>query len=1365
MSHSDATAESLTAYLPIDRTHALLRGQELPDRAEGAVLFADISGFTPLGEALVQDLGRLRGAEELTRQLNLVYGGLIAAVHAYQGSVIGFSGDAITCWFSHDLVLDGQRERDGRAGLRALSAAAAMQAAMQQFVATPTPSGATVTLAVKTAVVAGPVRRYAVGAPEHGLVDVLAGGTLDEVANAEQLAGAGEIIVSPALLNQVGQDILAIRTWRSDVASGRHYAVVEPLAMPVAPAPWPEMPEDGPEDAVVRAWLLPPVYERLRSGHGQFLAELRPATALFLSFTGIDHDADDDAGAKLDAVIRWVQDVLARYEGVLIQVTLGDKGSYLYAAFGAPQAHDDDPARGVGAAMDLAGMPQHLNFIREVRIGVTSGRMRTGAYGSPERRTYGVLGNKTNLAARLMTAAQPGQILCEEDLGRSASGHWTFRPLPPVRVKGKAEPVHVCEPIGRADRSQGTYEGHATLVGRQAELARLSSLLDTVAAGQHRLLIIAGEPGIGKSRLALELEHLGGERTMAVLHGAGQSIEQYTSYRAWRDVFQHFFAIEPSGSPQEAMAQVRRHMVELAPSQLEWLPLLDDVLGQGWEDTELTAALTPELRRQILFNLVRTLLQARAARTPLVVVLEDGQWLDQLSWSLVSSIAGDARLAGAALLLVLVTRPASESDSFAQHLAALRALPGIELMALNTLTAEETVALAAAHLGVPENGLPLAVEQLVRQAAHGNPFFAGELVFTLRDHGLVRVEPDPDRTGERLPNRCLVTGDLTRFAETLPDTVQGLVLARIDRLPAERQLALKVAAVIGRTFGYGPVSYLMASLSREIAAALREHLDALTRADLTGVETPEPDLSYVFNHIITQEVAYQTLLFAQRQQLHRRAAAWYETTFGDEAQPGAQARLAPFYPLLVYHYRQAEEPASERRYARLAGEHAARQFANADAAMYLSRALELAPTDAVAERYELLLARERVYDVQADRVRQQQDLAELEGLAALLDDAAAQAEVALRKARCFEYLGDFAQAFASVDQGLRFAPPDALEVVALKIMGAGLYHRQGRYREALEWCQDALSAPGLPSIHHLRAHAQSLAGLILTYMGQLGDALESLQLALRQYVQLEELPGQFDTSSNLGLSLFTRAGPGDWTQAYAYLRQAQSLAERMGDSERLARVNNNLGWLAYCLGDSARAIEHYDFSLQVWIASGGKVMSAIVRTNLGAAELARGDTETALALLRKAEVVLEDAGAVGQLAETRRYLAQARLAAGDLLAAQEAAQSALALSRAAEAPLEEAVAWRVLGQIAFANGKLADAISALETSRALLADQGNRYELAQTLTSLGEVLAAANRREEAAADLAAAVEVFAELDTSRDLALATRILASTTHSP
>ena len=161
---------------------------------------------------------------------------------------------------------------------------------------------------------------------------------------------------------------------------------------------------------MVRSWLLPAVYHQLASRQVGYWAELRPAVPIFIRFTGIDYDGDDDAGQKLDAYIRWVQAVLAESEGVLLEVTIGDKGSYLYAAYGIPMAHEDDPARVVAAALRLRDVPLELSFIRDIQIGITTGQVRAGAYGADSRRTFGMQGNEINMAARLMSKASPGQI-------------------------------------------------------------------------------------------------------------------------------------------------------------------------------------------------------------------------------------------------------------------------------------------------------------------------------------------------------------------------------------------------------------------------------------------------------------------------------------------------------------------------------------------------------------------------------------------------------------------------------------------------------------------------------------------------------------------------------------------------------------------------------------------------------------------------------------------------------------------------------------------------------------------------------------------------------------------------------------------
>ncbi|HEY4688241.1 MAG TPA: adenylate/guanylate cyclase domain-containing protein, partial [Anaerolineae bacterium] len=447
--------EPLSAYLPLDRQRALVTGEPLPDRSTGAVLFADISGFTPLTAALEQELGARRGAEEVTGQLNRVFSAVIEQVDKFGGSVVNFSGDAITCWFDEKdeassltpalaLRASAGASVPHPSSLRATACALAMQTAMRPFATVRTPAGTPIELAIKVSAVAGTVRRFLVGDPNIHQMEVLAGRVLDKLGVVDYLVRKGEVLVAADVASHLAAR-LTVAEWREDEQTRERYAVVTALEGPVPQAAWPVQRLD---DEIARPWLLPPVYERLHSGQGQFLSELRPAAALFLEFSGIDYDDDDAAGEKLDAFICWVQNVIARYEGFLLQLSIGEKGSYLYASFGAPIAHEDDAERAIAAALDLITLPARLGFIRNVRIGLSRGQMRTGAYGGPTRRTYGVMGSEANIACRLMQNARPRTILASERI-LAGQPEFDLEAAGRMPLKGVAEPVPVSYVRGR----------------------------------------------------------------------------------------------------------------------------------------------------------------------------------------------------------------------------------------------------------------------------------------------------------------------------------------------------------------------------------------------------------------------------------------------------------------------------------------------------------------------------------------------------------------------------------------------------------------------------------------------------------------------------------------------------------------------------------------------------------------------------------------------------------------------------------------------------------------------------------------------------------------------------------------------------
>ncbi len=470
------------AYIPNDRLAALAAGRNLQNRAQGAVLFADISGFTPLTNLLAETFGPRRGAEEATFWLNNIYTVLIDQIHAWGGSVVSFSGDGIMCWFERMPALDSPNET-----LRALACAVSLRSGMAQFVNVKIAPGISMSASIKTAIGAGWVRRFVVGDPSVQLIDVIAGSIVDRVGQAERAAHHGDILMDEATAAQSADDIIVAGRRSGD---GQQFVLVTGLSKAgqdkIAAYPSPDLeiflPKFRLPDEQVRAWLLPTVYTQLQAGQERFLAELRPAVAMFVRFTGLDYDHDPNSGEILDAYIRWVQQVLVQCHGSLIQLTTGDKGSYLYGAFGAPVMHDDDSEHAVAAALLLLAPPTNLLFRPAPQIGIMRGPMRVGAYGSDSRRTYGVQGAAVNLAARLMMSAEPGQIVVGEMIAEAVQAAYHVEDLGTILVKGRPEPLRHYAVVRRLPEwSKQDHADSGPLLGRDQEVAELQALIGACA--------------------------------------------------------------------------------------------------------------------------------------------------------------------------------------------------------------------------------------------------------------------------------------------------------------------------------------------------------------------------------------------------------------------------------------------------------------------------------------------------------------------------------------------------------------------------------------------------------------------------------------------------------------------------------------------------------------------------------------------------------------------------------------------------------------------------------------------------------------------------------------------------------------------
>jgi predicted ATPase/class 3 adenylate cyclase len=1219
---------TLAAYIPPGLIRATLRDPSpavpagpLAERFPAAVLFADVSGFTPLTEALAQKGSE--GPEELTRLLNNYFSRMISLIESEGGEVVKFSGDALT------VIFPATDEPLSVAVRRARQAAEAMQAAMTEFSTLRTSAGA-VALGMKIGLGAGEILSARVGGLHDRWEYVIAGDPLRQVAQAEHHAQRGQIVLSPEAAALVAPGPVAPR----------------PLAHPN----WAALPDAAQVESVLRIYVPRVVITWLKESLQAWLAVLRPMSVLFVGVDGIDYTRPE-AVERLNGFLRGAQEVLQHYEGSINKLAVDDKGTILLALLGAPPyGHENDPERALRAAMELRARAEAQGL--QLAVGVTTGRVFAGPVGSETRREYTVMGDPVNLAARLMVIAGKGQIRCDFETYRSARGKLAFDLLPPVRVKGKAGLIRIYSPTGAAGRGRADEIGQI-LVGRKAELARLEAALDKIQSGRSHLLLVEGEAGIGKSRLVEELVRMMRERGVVGLLGMGRSIERQTPYRAWREVFTSFFDLDDVDDPAERRQRVEWRIRDVAPDLAERVPLLNDVLNLDFPENALTASLDTHLRHESLVSLLLALLRAWMAERPLVVVLEDAHWLDTLSWDLALQAARAFGLARVPLLLAVVMRPLDEEAVRPPQPQLLADLPETDHLRLGALAPEETVALAAARLGVSAPDLPEPIAELIRTRADGNPFFAEELVFFLRDRGLVTVAAEDEQT------RCAISGDLAQAAQSLPDTIQGLVLSRIDRLPPDEQLTLKVAAVIGRTFVFSILRHTLGAQMEVSDRLLKAHLDDLSKLDLTPLEAPEPELTYIFKHIITQEAAYETLLFAQRRQLHRTVAEWYERSLREDIEHSI-GELA--LPLLVYHWHQAEDRERERHYAALAGRWAAEQFANIEAAGYFTRALELTPADAVDARYDLLLAREAVNDLRGERPAQAEDLSALTAIVQALDDPRRGAETALRQANYAEVISDYPTALDAARRGVALAKEAqavSLEAQAHTLWGQVLW-RQGNYDAARAPLEHALVLARATQDRRAEARGLYYLGDVYLYQGNHAAAQAEYQRALEVYRAENHRQGEADSLNNLGM---IQNELGDLTGARDYYEQVLGIYRAIGDRRGETITLNNLG-VTYCdLGDYAAARDYHEQALALRLTIGDRWGQANSLVNLGLIYHGLGDNETARKNCERALAIQREIGDRRGEGYSLTYLGHALAGLGEYEAAAKAYAEALHLRR------------------------------------------------------------------------------------------------------
>jgi predicted ATPase len=761
----------------------------------------------------------------------------------------------------------------------------------------------------------------------------------------------------------------------------------------------------------------------------------------------------------------------------------------------------------------------------------------------------------------------------------------------------------------------------ARFVGRDEELKRLVQALDQALSGRGGAWLVGGESGVGKSRLLEELRVHALVKGALVLHG--QAVEDGgRPYQPWRDAARKLaLSVELSELETGVLKEI--------------LPDIGVLLGR---DVPEVPELDAQQRRQRLILTLADLFRKAARQHPVVFLVEDLQWAEDLGPLLQLS-----RICETLPLLVVGDYRDDERPGLPDD------LPGMQVIHLRRLERPHIAELSVSMLG--RTGQQPHIVNLLQRETEGNVFFLVETIRALAEEA----------------GRLSAVGHASLPETVFPGGVRRVLQRRLRRVPAEGHSLLERAAVAGRAL----------DLDLMRALAPRVDLDDWLSGGANAAVLEVRERQWRFAHDKLRQAVLDDLDQTERQALHRQVAGALESVYA--------AKLTPHYGRLAYHYGQAEKVDRERRYAKLAGEQAAVQFANQEAIRFFTRSLELTPASDVAARFELLLAREKVYDLQAARNAQAADLETLTKVAANLA-VEQQAMVALRQANYARVTGDFEAAIATAQEAIaRTQTADAVLAAQGEIaLGIALL-RQGDYADAQARFEAAVSTLRQAQQRQQEAHALRVLGVVFYYQGNYEAAQQAYQQSLAMCRQMGDPSGEAKALSNLGL---VWQDTGNLEQALATFQQTLALDRKVGDRHGASGSLNNLGnvWLA--LGYLRKALAAWGQSLTIRREVNDRHGEGETVYNLGVGWHEAGDLVRAQKFLRQALRIKQEIGDKWGVGGTLLSLGMLWLDLGDLASAQTRFWQAIAIHRELGLPQIEVEDKAGLALVALAQGNL-----------------------------------------------------------------------------
>jgi class 3 adenylate cyclase/tetratricopeptide (TPR) repeat protein len=776
--------------------------------------------------------------------------------------------------------------------------------------------------------------------------------------------------------------------------------------------------------------------------------ERKNVTVLFADisgFTEISEKMDpEEVTALMNGSLKQLADIVLKYEGHVDKFI----GDCIMAIFGAPITHENDPERAIRAAIEMKDAMESYNKTMALRLerpltlhtGINSGIVVAGGVGSDQKMEYTVMGDTVNLASRLESLAVGGQIFISKYTHNLVRNDFDFIEHEPIKVKGKKDPVPVFEVKGiKAKRrdERSNLVSKVPLIGRSEEMGALKGRVDRLLSGESQVVFLKSDAGMGKSRIQMEVETYLSDKPVQVIYGSCHSFSQSTSYYMLAEILKGLFSIDSEDMP-EAMAEkltsalpvLTRIGAERRSEEVnEAAVFLGCILGLDLgEDYDIpTAQMDAEEVKAGIFRSIKWLFVRLSENNPLVLILEDLHYADNITVEVINYLL--ETIQDSSVMLLLLMRPEEHHSSANLSSVAQKNLGSrcTEIL-VGRFSPQESDELVRSLLQTPD--VPDSILHMIRARADGNPFYIEAMVRDLMDSEIIQAEPG---------GKVSILKDVDQVA--IPDTIQGMVVSRIDRLPGKLKDILQAASVIGPVFNHELLEEVMGH------NYLEGHLNRLVEMDMLYESKSYPEIEYRFKNMLTREAAYSCLLRSKQRELHGVVARAIEGLYHD--------RIEDHFEVLAMHYHTAQDSAKAYDYHVKSGVKARRIFANENAIDHLNAAIEMGNQTENGLDPEVHISLSEVYELTGDL-----DMAieSREKAIEILDGDLAKADSTRNVGRILEKKGNKEAALEIYESvfDMLTGHPDSIEMGRLLMNQGWVLNRMKKSDEAIENCGKAL---------------------------------------------------------------------------------------------------------------------------------------------------------------------------------------------------------------------------------------------------------------------------------------------------------------------